>query len=89
MKVFRREPIDLVHVVVPEGQLYLIPSRCKECHLCVEFCPKEVLQVSSAVNEKGYHLPELAPGKETACVRCDFCTIVCPEFAIFSREVVA
>jgi formate hydrogenlyase subunit 6/NADH:ubiquinone oxidoreductase subunit I len=32
----------------------------------------------------GYHFPEISPGKESACIYCDFCTLVCPEFAIFA-----
>jgi Pyruvate/2-oxoacid:ferredoxin oxidoreductase delta subunit len=26
-------------------------------------------------------------GKEHSCVHCEFCTMVCPEFAIFTLEV--
>jgi len=86
MKVFARTPIDLDEVQIPRGQVYLIPERCKGCDICVELCPKDVLQVSINTNVKGYHYPEIAPGKENACVHCDFCTVVCPEFAIFTME---
>ncbi len=88
MKVFARTPLNLERVNVPRGKVYLIPERCKGCRLCIEFCPQDVLQESSALNAKGYHYPEIAPGKEDACVHCDFCTLICPEFAIFTREVV-
>lgn len=87
MKVFARVPIDSNEVHIPRGQIYLIPERCKGCKICVELCPKEVLQVSTQINTKGYHYPEIAQGKEEACVQCDFCTVVCPEFAIFTVEV--
>ena len=87
MKVFARTPINLAEVVAPQGQVYLIPERCKGCSICVELCPRQVLQVSSNTNAKGYHYPEVAPGKEEECVHCDFCTMVCPEFAIFTLEV--
>lgn len=86
MKVFERTPVDLDEVQIPRGQVYLIPERCKGCEICVELCPKDVLQVSINTNVKGYHYPEIAPGKENACVHCDFCTVVCPEFAIFTME---
>ena len=89
MKVFARVPIDIDEVHIPCGQVYLIPERCKGCNICVEFCPKEVLQVSDQTNKKGYHLPEIIKGMEEACVQCDFCTVVCPEFAIFTVEVQA
>ncbi|MFN2274811.1 MAG: ferredoxin family protein [Anaerolineales bacterium] len=89
MRVFARTPLDLGEMAVPHGQVYLIPSRCKGCNLCIELCPRSVLQSSSNTNEKGYHLPEIAPGKEDDCVHCEFCTMVCPEFAIFTLEKAA
>jgi 2-oxoglutarate ferredoxin oxidoreductase subunit delta len=38
------------------------------------------------MNAKGYHYPVVAEGKEQACVDCDFCKLVCPEFAIYTEE---
>ena len=38
------------------------------------------------MNAKGYHFPVVAAGKENQCANCEFCTLVCPEFAIFTRE---
>ena len=87
MRVFARTPIDLAEVRIPLGQVYLIPERCKGCNICVELCPQDVLQVSDQTNAKGYHLPEIVIGKERACVHCEFCSVVCPEFAIFTLEV--
>jgi 2-oxoglutarate ferredoxin oxidoreductase subunit delta len=89
MKVFARTPIDLAEQRIPCGQVFLIPERCKGCKLCIAFCPQKVLQESSEINSKGYHPPEVAPGKNGACVHCEFCTMVCPEFAIFTLEVPA
>jgi 2-oxoglutarate ferredoxin oxidoreductase subunit delta len=84
MKVYSRTPLDVESVTVPRGQVYLIPERCKGCRLCVEFCPSDILQESEKINAKGYHYPEIVPGKKDACVHCEFCTLVCPEFAIFT-----
>jgi NAD-dependent dihydropyrimidine dehydrogenase PreA subunit len=39
------------------------------------------------MNSKGYHYPVVAPGKEDACVHCGFCSLICPEFAIYTEEV--
>ncbi|NIM94260.1 MAG: 4Fe-4S dicluster domain-containing protein [Anaerolineales bacterium] len=86
MKVFARVPVDIDHISIPRGQVYIIPERCKECEICVQLCPKQVLQVSEQINAKGYHYPEVVPGKEDACVHCEFCTMVCPEFAIYTME---
>ncbi|MBI4491874.1 MAG: 4Fe-4S binding protein [Chloroflexi bacterium] len=82
-----RRPIDSPRVVRPRGQVYTIPVRCKGCKFCIEFCPEDVLQESPQMNSKGYHFPMVAPGKEASCVQCGFCTLVCPEMAIFTLEV--
>ena len=86
MKVFARKPLNLDQVLIPRGQVYLIPERCKGCKLCVEFCPRDVLVESQQTNSKGYHYPEIITGKENECVNCEFCMMICPEFAIFTRE---
>lgn len=82
-----RVPLDLQRVTVPRGQVYVIPGRCKECRFCVDFCPMDVLALSAETNAKGYRYPVIAAGKEEACVNCEFCTLVCPEYAIFTREI--
>lgn len=66
----------------------LIKGRCKGCELCTEFCPREILELSHEYNEKGYHYPKLKLGKTFAdCSGCNFCEIVCPEFAIIVKEL--
>jgi 2-oxoglutarate ferredoxin oxidoreductase subunit delta len=86
-QVFARVPIDIEQVTTPRGQVYLIPERCKGCELCVEFCPEDVLYNSDKTNAKGYHYPDVVAGKEGSCVHCEFCSLVCPEFAIFTLAV--
>ena len=89
MKVFGRTPLDLdeKETLIPRGQVHIIPERCKGCNICIQFCPQQVLQESGGANVKGYHYPEIVPGKEESCVHCEFCTMICPEFAIFTTEV--
>lgn len=86
MQVFGREPLDRQAARIPRGQVFVILERCKGCQFCIRFCPAAVLQSAHATNSKGYHVPEIAPGKEQACIHCQFCSLVCPEFAIFSTE---
>lgn len=66
----------------------LIKDRCKGCELCTEFCPREILELSHDYNENGYHYPKLKLGKNfTDCSGCNFCEIVCPEFAIIINKL--
>jgi 2-oxoglutarate ferredoxin oxidoreductase subunit delta len=80
-----RQPVDRSAATVPRGQVYVIPERCKGCRFCIEFCPKDVLAESTLTNAKGYRYPVVTSGKEDECGHCQFCTIVCPEFAIFTE----
>lgn len=84
-----RRPVDQALVQLPRGQVHVIPDRCKGCRFCIEFCPRQVLTESADMNARGYHFPVVAPGQENACVHCGFCTVVCPELAIFTLEVTA
>jgi 2-oxoglutarate ferredoxin oxidoreductase subunit delta len=47
----------------------------------------DVLALSAETSAKGYRYPVIAAGKEEACVNCEFCTLICPEYAIFTREI--
>jgi 2-oxoglutarate ferredoxin oxidoreductase subunit delta len=87
MKVHSRVPINIQEKIIPKGQVFIIPERCKGCKICIQFCPRDVLQESESANAKGYHIPEVISGREEACVHCEFCSLVCPEFAIFTEEV--
>lgn len=82
-----RVPIDLSSAQVPKGRVFTIPSRCKQCNFCIEFCPTDVLLYSEEINAKGYHYPVVVEGKENACVHCRFCDLICPELAIYTEEV--
>ena len=55
-------------------------EKCKGCVLCIHFCPKKVIAVSSGINSKGYHPAELTD--EEHCTGCAICAIVCPDVAI-------
>ena len=82
-----RQPMDLPLAQVPLGQVHVIAERCKQCSFCIDYCPTDVLIYSDDVNAKGYHYPIVAEGKESACVDCCFCDLICPEMAIYTTEV--
>ncbi|MCS7171895.1 MAG: ferredoxin family protein [Armatimonadetes bacterium] len=86
---FVRTPLNARGVRIPKGRVYTLPERCKGCRSCIEFCPREALMESSSMNSKGYHYPVVQPGREEDWVHCGFCTVICPEFAIYTVEVSA
>lgn len=53
-------------------------SRCKQCGLCVAFCPKEVFTLDRLGKPEVSH-PEL-------CIGCALCCYRCPDIAINIEE---
>lgn len=80
-----RKPLDLDQVTIPHGEVLIIDDRCKGCGFCVEYCPKDVLVMSTRFNKKGYHPPEVV--QTGLCVNCNLCEMICPDFAIFSVAI--
>ncbi|MBL7073705.1 4Fe-4S dicluster domain-containing protein [candidate division KSB1 bacterium] len=80
MKLWRT-PLDIDRLKIPHGELHIIKDRCKGCGFCVEYCPREVLELSDEFNIKGYHPPYVKD--EEGCADCRLCEAICPEFAIF------
>jgi 2-oxoglutarate ferredoxin oxidoreductase subunit delta len=76
-----RKPITAKPPRTREKVLVILQEQCKECGLCVEFCPKKVLCFTDIYNRKGYH-PVTACDID-ACVNCEFCERICPDMAIF------
>lgn len=80
-----RQPLDRDEVKVPRGKVIVLEERCKGCGFCVEYCPKDVLELSKRFNRKGYHPPDVVTAED--CVNCHLCEMICPDFAIFSLEL--
>jgi 2-oxoglutarate ferredoxin oxidoreductase subunit delta len=59
---------------------------CKGCLLCVHACPKELIQVSSKLNAKGYRPAVFREKgnkrKKRRCTGCCSCALCCPDMAI-------
>jgi 2-oxoglutarate ferredoxin oxidoreductase subunit delta len=64
-----------------EYDIDIYRAWCKQCGLCVAFCPRQCL----VLNEEGAPIvvnPE-------RCTGCGWCELHCPDFAISVRECVA
>jgi len=56
-------------------------DSCKGCGLCVDACPKNLLQISKdQINKKGHHPAEITKPEE--CVGCASCALMCPDCVI-------
>ncbi len=54
---------------------------CKGCGLCVNACPKKIVELDSAkLNSKGHHPAHCID--ESKCIGCAFCATMCPDCAI-------
>ncbi|MDY0300604.1 MAG: 4Fe-4S binding protein [Trichlorobacter sp.] len=56
-----------------KSHIEIIEKYCKGCNICVEFCPKQVLEL------KGFCV---AVKNLEACIKCMQCELRCPDFAI-------
>ena len=67
-------------------QVVIDRERCKGCELCRSFCPKQLIEMDTQVNAKGYCPAKMARQEE--CVGCASCALVCPDCAIeiFAEE---
>lgn len=59
-------------------------DRCKGCSLCITVCPKNVLEISSDMNTKGYFPAYQARPED--CIHCTVCCIMCLDVAITITE---
>lgn len=56
-------------------------DNCKGCGLCVDACPKQILQLAEdKINKKGHHPAECID--QDACIGCASCAIMCPDCII-------
>ncbi len=60
-------------------------NACKGCHLCIDQCSKEVLEMSQNRNANGYLMPTVA--RIDDCSACMMCEMICPDLAITVKGV--
>ena len=61
--------------------LKLVTKRCKGCGICVNFCPKKVLEVTEVGK------CAIIKDKEKDCIQCGQCEMRCPDYAGNCRTV--
>ncbi len=55
------------------ARIEVIERNCKGCSVCVEFCPKKVLEIDMFV---------VKAVRPEDCIKCMQCELLCPDFAI-------
>ena len=53
---------------------------CKGCALCVNACPKKVIEISIESNKAGYFVAY--PAHPELCIGCAVCAMMCPDVCI-------
>ncbi|MEE8389678.1 MAG: 4Fe-4S binding protein [Anaerolineae bacterium] len=70
-----------------KGLVIIDEDRCKGCGMCVDACPKQVLQLAEGrFNAKGYRpVEDVNPD---ACTGCVMCAIICPDvvFTVYRQR---
>ena len=61
-------------------KIVIEPEYCKSCLFCAAACPKNVIDITSAVNAKGFQYAVAINPED--CIGCAICAIVCPDAAI-------
>ncbi|MBS7263267.1 MAG: 4Fe-4S binding protein [Eubacteriales bacterium] len=63
------------------AKLTFASEICKGCGLCVNACPKKLLELDkSRINKKGYNPVHITD--QAACVACAACARMCPDCVI-------
>ena len=78
---FWRTPLDHDQQRKNVCTVHIVKERCKGCEFCVEYCPRDVLAMSTEFNHKGYYPPYIK--QRDLCADCGLCEMICPEFAIY------
>ncbi len=58
-------------------------QRCKECGICIHYCPKKAIHMTEELNNRGYKHIEVETEK---CIGCGICYTVCPDGVFTIKE---
>ena len=62
------------------GRITIDKELCKGCELCVEFCPKKLIDMADGFNSRGHRFSVFKEDEE--CTGCAVCAKMCPDVAI-------
>jgi 2-oxoglutarate ferredoxin oxidoreductase subunit delta len=79
----RLSPVEQDHTHMPT--IIVNPEWCKGCYICVELCPRKVLDVDPSAFVHGFH-PVVVVRPED-CSVCRQCELLCPDLAIMVEEI--
>lgn len=68
-----------------KGKIIVDRERCKGCHVCLDVCPTDSIDIDPELNDKGYQparFKDSTAEGEKGCTGCAMCATVCPEVAI-------
>jgi 2-oxoglutarate ferredoxin oxidoreductase subunit delta len=79
---FLEQVIEMPILYQEQGQMLCLQfERCKGCDLCINICPKKVLEKSETLNRNVQYPPTISGEKK--CTFCKMCQYVCPDFSIY------
>ncbi len=82
--------IELYSKLIRNGvkrMITLKKDKCQGCGLCIEVCPKKILNIDkSSVNSRGYTPIDITD--KDSCIACALCAMMCPDLVFeISKEV--
>jgi 2-oxoglutarate ferredoxin oxidoreductase subunit delta len=82
----KRTPILKPPTPQKKYEIIINSEQCDGCQICIEFCPKNLLQLSeNKCNSRMLHYVEIINSED--CLGCKQCERLCPTASLFIREI--
>lgn len=77
--VISREAVTQQIQISPTRRLVVTTGWCKPCGICMEICPRNVLETEEVTGKVILAAPE-------ACTGCGLCELFCPDYVFTVKE---